>query len=65
MDPSAFLSLVEAASHTRLHHNTIRRACLSGELPHRRVFRKILIRREDLEGWLSRLDETARPAATR
>lgn len=38
----------EAASFMRVHPKTVRRLVLSGELPHRRVGRKILVNRADV-----------------
>lgn len=55
------VSIPEAAYETRLSQDGIRRAIARGELPHVRIGRRLLIRREDLEAFI---EARRRPAPT-
>ncbi len=45
-------SVAEVAAAISLSDDEVYRLCASGELPSRKVGRRILIRRGDLEAWL-------------
>lgn len=50
--PAAILTVPEAAKLLRVGRNSLYEAIRRGEVPHRRIGRKILLSRSALMGWL-------------
>jgi excisionase family DNA binding protein len=47
-----YYTIGEVAEQLNIHHHTVRRACSTGELPHKRVGRSIRIPKSAIEKWL-------------
>ena len=52
-------TIAQAAQDTGLSQDTIRQAVLKGEIPAKRVGRRIILKVAELEKWIDRLEDVA------